>query len=86
MTKVLTDEHSHRRGGGEGLLKRQATLLRVTRCHCDATQEDFEIVKIHRPHGGKIHTHIHRGSRSTKSVRNEDFQPFSLCLVSGEFS
>lgn len=33
VTKVLIDLHRHRRGGGEGLFKRQARLLRDTEQH-----------------------------------------------------
>lgn len=54
--------HSHSRGGGgwgESLWKRQATLLRVTDCHWDATQGDFEIAKIRRAPRGNTHTHTH---------------------------
>lgn len=58
VTEVLIDLHKHRRGGGEGLLKRQAGLLRDMEQHWDAAQGDFEIAKIHLPHGETL-THTH---------------------------
>lgn len=73
------DTYTARRGGGESLLKRQTRLLRDTEQHWDATQGYREIVKIQQPHRETL-THIH----SIESVENEDFQPFSLRLVSGE--
>lgn len=77
VTKVLKDLHSHRRGGGGNLLKRQARVLpdsTASRCHTLRNSEDSS--------ASRENTHIY--VHSIKSVKNEDFQPFSLRLVSGE--